>query len=59
MSGNSREPVCLRKERRKGFEDQCEKLDSILDASGGLRGVVHSMQTAHASTGWAFVPPPL
>lgn len=48
-----------REERGKGFEDQCEKLDSILDASGGLGRVVHSKQTAHASTGWASVPPPL
>lgn len=41
--------------REKGFEDPCENLDSILDASGGIGMVVHNVQTAHLS--WDGVGP--
>ena len=39
---------------RKGFEYQCKRLDSIPDTSCDLGMVVHSMQTAEASPGYAL-----
>lgn len=40
-----------RGEREKDFEDQCKKLDSILDTNGDLGMMGHKVQIAHASTG--------
>lgn len=50
----------VRREREKGFEDQCKKLDSILDASGGI-GMMVQCADSTPPLGWdgPFAPLPL